>query len=196
MPYPYGYPELDELLADAGLSSPVAAAPIRKWPRILIRLAAYWHGYTGRGPARIVVASPVPLPGMPPSHRIESVTMTSTVDFGNVGCASVEALADLLDTDPHRTAYYDGRPAPDVPLHIAFDTEPVDPAVPIRHRPGRDDITLEGAAALMRISTPQHIPARWWPEEMAPGAQAECTSFDYPEMFAPVRNTWQEWIGG
>ncbi|CAL9677557.1 hypothetical protein SUDANB95_07882 (plasmid) [Actinosynnema sp. ALI-1.44] len=196
MSEPYGNPMLDELLAAAGLDTAAATAKARSWSKVLPHLTVAWHNYTGRGLARIVAESPTPWPGvMRPRHQIRSRTMTSPFDLGDIACASIEALADLIDTDAHRNAYFDGRPVPDVPVHVRFDTEPADPNVPISSRTGDNGTVLDGAVALLRIAVPQFVDAQWWPDQIEQGGQEDCTSFDYPEQFAAIRavaSTWNQ----
>lgn len=196
MSVPYGNPMLDELLAAAGLDTAAATAKARDWPKVLHHLTVAWHNYTGRGLARIVAESPTPRPGvMRPRHQIRSSTMTSPFDLGHIACASIEALADLIDTDPHRNAYFEGRPVPDMPVHIGFDTEPADPDVPISRRIGDNGTVLDGAVALLRITVPQFVPAQWWPDQIEQGGQENCTSLDYPEQFAAIQavaSTWKQ----
>ena len=47
----------------------------------------------------------------------------------------------------------------------------------------------------MRITLPQHVPARFWPADMGIGAQERVTFIDYPQMLKAASATWCAWLG-
>lgn len=100
----------------------------------------------------------------------------------------MKALAGLLADDPLRNAYFSAADVPNMPLRIDLDVEPVPAATP-------DAAGIEGTVALIRITAPQHVPARFWPDDMETGAQERVTSIDYPQMLQTVSATWCDWLG-
>lgn len=184
----YGHADLDALIAALGLDSAGATARAGGWPPILIRMATHWFEHTRPAGGRIVVASPTVLPWQSPSYQRRSGLIDTTVNFAVIGVETVTALSGLLASDPLRNAYFGSADVPDVPLRIDLDVEPLPAATP-------DATGIEGTIALMRITAPQHVPARFWPDDMETGAQEHVTSIDYPTMLTTVSATWRDWLG-
>jgi hypothetical protein len=193
MTAPYGHADLDALLAELGRDSADVTVRIGAWPPLLIRLATYWFQHsldahprlTG---GRIVLSNPTPLPWQRPAHQSRSGVIRTPVEFAVIGVETVKALAELLAADPLRNAFFAAADVPDVPLRISLGVD----AIPAdtQHAEG-----TEGAVALMQITMPQHVPARFWPEDMESGAQELVTSIDYPQMIEAVGATWAAWLG-
>ncbi|WP_018685350.1 hypothetical protein [Actinokineospora enzanensis] len=183
----YGHADLDALITTLGLDSAGATVRIGGWPPILIRMAAHWFEHTQPAGGRIVFASPTVPTWQPRAHQRRSGLIDTSVDFAVIGVETVTALAGLLADDPLRNAHF-GADVPDVPLRIDLDIEPMPAATP-------DATGIEGTIALMRITAPQHVPARFWPDDMETGAQERVTSIDYPQMLKTVSATWCAWLG-
>lgn len=169
----YGHPDLDNLLAAAGLDTAGATvrANVADW--FVLRLASYWTQHTRADAGRIVFSSMQPVPWFPPTHKHRSGLLDDTVFFPLACVDAVEAVGKAVAADPLRNAYFDGD-APRVPVRIDFDIEP-------RH-PTADGAETDGTVALIRITAPQHVPERYWPSDMKEGGQRTVTSLDFPHL--------------
>jgi hypothetical protein len=167
----YGHADLDALITTLGLDNAGATIRVGEWPPILIRIGG---PLVRPHPARRRTERPrhpAVLTRQPPAHQRRSGLIDTTIDFAVIGVETVKALAGLLADDPARNAHFGAADVPDVPGRPDLDIEPVPAATP-------DATGIEATIALMRITLPQHVPARFWPADMGIGAQERVTSID------------------
>ncbi|WP_406639085.1 hypothetical protein [Amycolatopsis sp. WGS_07] len=182
----YGHPDLDSLLAAAGLDTAGATVRANSADWLVIRLASYWTQHTRADAGRIVFSSMQPVPWLPPTHEHRSGLLDDMALFAVACVDTVEAVGKAVAADPLRNAYFGGE-APDVPVRVDFDVEPP--------RPTPDGAGTGRTVALMRITAPQHIPARYWPSDMEEGGQETSTSLDFAHVLTSVkavRAPWQD----
>jgi hypothetical protein len=202
-PVIYGHQELDELLAQANLHAAAATAPITAWPPVLLLMAEYWAQHTHAAICRIELASPTPNPFTSPSHWLRSGPIPGDT-FPQFAADTVAVLADLVATDPLRATYFgQDEPGPKLDIQCGFEIPlaitpvpgmEVDPTAGrlVRMQTARPDNRIPaGVQALVRITLPYAISARFWPHDIATVGRDHMTSIDYRRMIQTVSDWWQ-----